>query len=82
MLKSQMIEIAQIYVPAKWRDTLDEAKVEEIAESIIDVGQKTPIQVRKGKGRFVLIAGYHRLEALKALGESKIEALIVQARQH
>ena len=36
MLKSVMIEIDQIYVPAKWRNTLDEAKVQEIAESMIE----------------------------------------------
>ncbi|MCP5369000.1 MAG: ParB N-terminal domain-containing protein [Hyphomicrobiales bacterium] len=82
MLKSVMIEIDQIYVPAKWRGTLDEAKVQEIAESIIEVGQKTPIQVRKGQGRYVLVTGFHRLEAMRALGEPRIEALIVQARQH
>ena len=57
------------------------AKAEEIAESMIEEGQITPIQVRKGRDRFVLIEGLHRLEACKLLGEETIIALLVQARR-
>ena len=82
MLETVVLPLDEIYVPVKRRKLLDENKVETIAESIIEDGQRTPIQVRRGKGRFVLIEGLHRLEALKALGEEKIDALIVSARKH
>jgi ParB/RepB/Spo0J family partition protein len=82
-LETEVISIDEIYVPAKRRGTLDEAKVEELAESIIEDGQKTPIHVRRddAKKRYVLVEGMHRLEALKALGEATIDALIVMARR-
>ena len=82
-LETEVIDIDQIYVPAKRRGTLDEAKVEELAESIIDKGQQTPIHVRPDpeKNRYVLVEGLHRLEALKALGEATIDALIVMPRR-
>lgn len=81
MLKSVALNLDEIYVPTKHRKTLDAEKVESIAESIIENGQQTPIQVRQGKDRYVLITGIHRLEALKALGEEKIEAYIVSAQK-
>ena len=82
-LETEVVAIDEIYVPAKRRGTLDETKVEELAESIIEDGQKTPIHVRRddAKKRYVLVEGLHRLEALKALGEDKIDALIVMARR-
>ena len=79
MLEAVVLKLDEIYVPVKHRRTLDEAKVEAIAESIIESGQQTPIQVRRGKDRYVLVTGLHRYEALKALGEETIKALIVSA---
>ena len=82
-LETEIISIDEIYIPAKRRGTLDEAKVEDLAENIIEDGQKTPIHVRRddAKKRYVLVEGLHRLEALKALGEATIDALIVMARR-
>jgi sulfiredoxin len=82
MLKREPFPIARIYVPAKRARTLDPAKVEDIAESILEEGQRTPIQVRADGERFVLVEGLHRLEALKALGEETVEGYLVQARRH
>ncbi|MEH6402024.1 MAG: ParB N-terminal domain-containing protein [Sneathiella sp.] len=79
-MKQREIPIDKIYVPAKRRKTLNEEKAEEIAEDIIENGQKTPIQVRQGKDRFVLVEGLHRLEACILLGEENINAFIVQAK--
>ena len=81
-MKTIIIEIDQVYVPAKARKGLVDDRVESLAEDILENGQKSPIQVRQGKGRFVLIEGLHRLEAIKALGETQIDAVIVQARRH
>ncbi|HJM92283.1 MAG: ParB N-terminal domain-containing protein [Alphaproteobacteria bacterium] len=81
-MESLAIKVAEIYVPTKRRGTLDSDKVDLLAESILEEGQKIPIQVRRGNNRYVLIEGMHRLEAMKALGEESIEALIVAARRH
>ena len=82
MLETVVLPLDEIYVPVKRRKLLDENKVETIAESIIEDGQRTPIQVRRGKGRFVLLEGLHRLEALRALGEASVDGFVTRARQH
>jgi sulfiredoxin len=82
MMKSEKFAIARIYVPAKRRATLDPKKAQEIAESILQVGQQIPILVRKDGERFVLVEGLHRLEACKQLGEETIVGYLVQARRH
>jgi len=76
-----MFPIEDIYVPVKRIKTLDADKVTSLAEAILEEGQTTAIQVREGKGRYVLIEGLHRLEAMKALGEAEIEGYVVQARR-
>jgi len=81
-MKSLSINVADIYVPTKRRGLLDPEKAETLAEDIMESGLKIPIQVRRDKERYVLIEGLHRLEAIKALGETTIEALIVAARRH
>ncbi len=78
MLETVAIPVDEIYVPVKRRKGLDAAKVEALAESILEEGQRTPIQVRPDKERYVLVTGLHRLEALKALGEETIQALVVR----
>jgi ParB-like chromosome segregation protein Spo0J len=81
-MKTVIIETDRIYVPSKARKLLDIARVDALAEDILENGQKSPIQVRLGQDRYVLIEGLHRLEAIKALGEKNIDAVIVQARRH
>jgi ParB-like chromosome segregation protein Spo0J len=81
LMRDEIIQIADIYVPTKRRTTLNPATVEKIAESMLEEGQRTPILVRKDGDRFVLVEGLHRLEACKSLGETKIKALFVQARR-
>ncbi len=76
------IRIDEIYVPAKRRDEIDAARVESLAENILEEGLKVPISVRQGKGRYVLVAGLQRLEAMKALGEDSITAIVVGSPQH
>ncbi len=82
MLEKHTIPIDKIYVPVKRMKTLVEAKVQVLAESILDEGQKVPIRVREGKDRYVLLEGLHRLEALKALGEKTVECYLTAARLH
>ena len=80
MLKPVSIKIDQIYVPIERVKELRAEKVNEVAEEIIEESNFPPIHVRKGKGRYVLVSGVHRLEAHKALGEITISAIIVGAR--
>ena len=81
LLKDEKVSIEAIYVPTKRRSTLDAKKVEALAEAILEKGQQSPILVRRDGERFVLVEGLHRLEAMKALGETRILATIVQARR-
>jgi sulfiredoxin len=81
MMKRQPFPIANIYVPVKRRATLDPKVVDDIAESILQVGQQTPILVRRDGDRLVLVA-LHRLEACKKLGEAMILGYLVDARKH
>ena len=82
MFKRESFPIADIYVPVKRRATLSPPKVDEIAASMLEEGQKTPILVRQDGARLVLVEGLHRLEAAKALGEQTIIGYLVQARKH
>ena len=82
LLKDEKLPIESIYVPTKRRSTLDAKKVDALAEAILEKGQQTPILVRRDGERFVLVEGLHRLEAMKALGETKIVGTVVQARRN
>ena len=82
MMKRETFAIAMIYVPVKRRAMLDPKKVQEIAESILQVGLQSPILVRQDGERSVLVEGLHRLEACKQLGEQTIVGYLVQARRH
>ena len=82
ILKEQKYPIDAIYVPVKRRATLDPKKVEEIAQNILEIGQQKPILLRPDGERFVLVEGLHRLEACRALGETKVLGLLVQARRN
>ncbi len=80
-MEDQTFKIDDIYVPVKRRQTLDPATVNAIAESMLEEGQRTPIQVRDDEKRLVLVEGLHRLEACKSLGEETIVGILVRARR-
>ena len=82
MMKREKFAIADIYVPIKRRATLKPETVQELAQSILETGQQSPILVRRDGNRFVLVEGLHRLEACKALGEETIVGYLVQAAKH
>ncbi|MSO92716.1 MAG: chromosome partitioning protein ParB [Rhodospirillales bacterium] len=82
LMKSVAVPIDEIYIPMKLRKAFNADKVQELAESILERGLITPIQVRRDDARYVLVTGLHRLEAARVLGEKTIDALIVQARSH
>ena len=65
------VPIKDIYVPSAKAKTLDEENIMPLAEDILENGQKTPIYVRKGKDRWVLQEGLHRLEAVTVAAEKR-----------
>ncbi len=81
-MKRETFAVADIYVPIKRRAMVEQKRVDEIAASMLDAGQQTPILVRADGGRFVLVEGLHRLEAARALGEKTIIGFRVDARKH
>ena len=80
-MDDQIFRIEDIYVPVKRRRTLDPVTVNTIAESILEVGQRMPIMVRRDGERLVLVEGLQRLEACRSLGEETIVGILVQARR-
>jgi ParB-like nuclease domain len=79
MPKPESFPIDKIYVPVKRKKVIKPELVQEIAGSILEIGQQAPILVRPDEGRFVLVEGLHRLEACKALGETTIIGVLVSA---
>ncbi len=59
---------------------IDPAYVQMLAESISRHGQMTPIEVRKlppgAETPYVLVAGAHRIEAMRTLGKSEISVVV------
>jgi ParB-like chromosome segregation protein Spo0J len=82
MLQIHKIAVDKIYVPTERRKLLDAAKTRALAEDILENGMKLPIQVRFDGKRHILVEGQHRLEASKILGDTVINAYLVQARKH
>ena len=74
------VNIDNVYVPVKRRQTLVDETVSALAEDILEEGLKTPILIRPDGDRFVLVEGLHRLEACRSLGEEAIAAYEVNAR--
>jgi len=79
MPKPESFPIEKIFVPTKLKKSLKPETVAEIAESILDIGQQTPISIRLDGDRLVLVEGLHRLEACKSLGETSIIGVVVPA---
>src|SRR5215472_8523298 len=78
----RMVRLDDIEVAPDRTRALRPKKVDEIAESIGARGQLQPIVVRprrpqKGGGRFRLVAGRHRVEAVRKLGHERIAATIL-----
>lgn len=58
------------------RMALDEEEMEALQASIAERGQQMPIEVMRHGGRFALISGLRRLEALSRLGQAEVLAFI------
>ena len=67
--------------PYQARRTFDDARLQELANSISEIGGLlNPITVRaSGNGRFELLAGERRLRAVKLLGLCHVPAVVLKA---
>ena len=52
-MEDETFNIDDIYIPVKRKSTLNLEKVQAIAESILEEGQKRPIHVRRDRNRVV-----------------------------
>jgi ParB family chromosome partitioning protein len=69
------IPLAEIDATDRLRP-VDPAHVEAIAASIAQIGLTAPIVLRPDGNRFRLVAGAHRLEAVRTLGWESIDAIV------
>src|SRR3546814_15465958 len=82
-MKTISVNVDTITIPERHRH-LDPAKVEPLAESIGRLGLQQPISVwvdtddTTGELDVVLVAGRHRLEAVKKLGRAEVDAVEVE----
>lgn len=71
-----LIEIAKIKIGDRLR-TIKSKKIELIADSIKEIGLLNPVSVVADDDGYRLVAGHHRVEAMKKLGRSQIEANVL-----
>jgi ParB/RepB/Spo0J family partition protein len=76
---ARFLEIERIKVEEQVRKTFTEESIQELADSIKEVGLISPLTVKKIDGdneNFLLIAGERRLRALNLLGETKAQVIV------
>lgn len=80
MIERETLFISNITVPAHRARGLNPEAVARLAESIKRIGLQTPISVRYDEetGDVALVAGLHRLEAMRALGHDTIPAVYTE----
>jgi ParB family chromosome partitioning protein len=77
VIKKLALKDVTIHHLARDRMVMDADEMEALKASIAERGQQTPIEVvRLLGGKFGLISGLRRVEALRALGQSDVLALI------
>jgi len=79
-MKTEWIALDNIESAARKRP-LDGAHVKHLAASITEIGLQTPITVMARKDddgwRYILVAGAHRLEALRLNGEDGVDCFVL-----
>ncbi len=70
------LPVESIDINPQVRTVFVEESIEELAASIKERGQISPITVRKNGTRYTLITGERRLRAVKKLGQPTIKAIV------
>ena len=73
------ISTAKVVVKDDHRRSLNQKKVQELCDSIEQCGLLNPITVSGKGGEFTLVAGYHRLEAVKRIGWKTIPVTVLHS---
>jgi len=58
------------------RAKMDDAKLAELMNSIVNIGQQLPAQVKLVAGRYQIVSGHRRLVALEKLGRDRMMCLV------
>ena len=77
MMKVEEIPLNQIIRPLPRQN--DPNKVEELMESIAEIGQQEPIDLLEVDGKYYGFSGCHRFEACQRLGKETIKARVRKA---
>lgn len=72
------LNINQIQIVRNPRKFVSESHIEEIAESIKQVGLRNPVIVQLQDSVYRLIGGQCRIEALKSIGETTVVAVVYE----
>lgn len=76
---ARVIDVARIVAdPDQPRKTFDDADLQELADSIRDIGQQQPVRVRwsSQQDRYVIISGERRLRAAQRAGITTLIAVV------
>src|SRR5689334_13595033 len=74
---AKVIPISAIRKPTGWiHRAIDPEHVAKLKETIGEVGLVHPPTVRRNGEGYELLEGHHRLEALKGLGKTEVQALV------
>ena len=77
LIQSLPLETIEVDHLVRDRMALDGAEMEALKGSLTARGQQTPVEVVDlGAGRFGLISGWRRIEALRQLGQGSVLALV------
>lgn len=71
------LPISDISVPGQRMRDLNDEYVNDLVELMSQIGQITPITVRKTPSGYVLVVGLHRLEANKKCGCKDIDCIVM-----
>lgn len=79
---SELIKLEKIIVPAvRSRQKIEESKIEELADSINEVGLINAILVIKNKNKYEIIAGERRFLAFQRLGRKEIPCVVKKSKR-
>lgn len=79
-MELRMLKVKEIQPsPLQPREAFDEEKLEELQDSIEEIGLLAPVIVRRHDGAFQLVAGERRWRAAQRVGLEEIPAIIREA---
>lgn len=84
-MQTSLVEVSEISVDSiadpklMLRSEVSRSELDDLVQSIRNVGLLEPILVRKAKQSYELVAGYRRVRAFRRLGIPKIPCVVVSA---